>query len=495
MINLHDYEFKILEFLKIKKEAKIEDLVQNLKLNKDAILWAIQTLEQEKYITIENLKIFVITLSSEARKYLNEFPEEKLIRLLSNEKNKDSNFNIKLVIKNNNIGVIWAKKNKWLTIINSTIKVNEKSSKIIHYEQRIILNKLNEKSEQKQDFIEKNQEPIDNLIKRSLINIKEKNIINKIILNENKINELNNLKENKNEINIITKEFIKNYNNKEKTIFKKYDINADIERVFPARRHPLNLFINNIRKIFFELGFKEVSGPIVDTSFWVFDTLFSPQDHPTRDIQDTFFLSNPKEIDIIDRKLLDNVKKMHEENWKEKWSKEIAKQLILRTHTTNVSAHYMHELSKTNESTKLFTIGKIFRNESIDFKHLAEFHQVDGLMIGENLNFSNLIFLIKKFYKKLEPDMKIMIKPSYFPFVEPGLEINYIDENTNKAIELGGAGIIRKEIVNAMGLKNKNVLAFGLGIERLMFRVLPINSLIELYKNDIGMLRDINEIK
>ena len=165
----------------------------------------------------------------------------------------------------------------------------------------------------------------------------------------------------------------------------------------------------------------------------------------------------------------------------------------MRTHSTGVSAHYMHSLADTNKSIKLFTIGKIFRNETIDFKHLAEFHQVDGLIIGKGLDFSNLIFTLKRFYERL--GINISIKPAYFPFVEPGLEINYVDKRTGEVIELGGAGIIRDEIKNALGIHDKEVLAFGLGIERLIFREIPLESLIELYKNDVGWLRNVKQIK
>lgn len=486
MINLHEYEKMVLEVLKAKKEAGIEELIENTKLNKDAIIWALQMLEQQGLISIERQKIFVIKLKEEARQYVNEFPEEKLINDINKNQNK---ININKLDK---IGIIWAKKNLWIIITQGLAGITKKGLDAINsdYKQRTILNMVNKKNEQDSDFFETNKGIIEILKNRNLIEVKDKSIITKV-----SINKINNIAlGNENEVNVLTKEFIKKYNN-ENIKFKNYDINANVDPVYPARRHPLSLFINKIRKIWIELGFKEVSGPIIDSSFWVFDALFSPQDHPTRDVQDTFFLSNPKELDISDKKLINKIKNMHQKNWREKWYEAIAKQAILRTHSTNVSAHYLHNISSTDKPIKLFTIGKIFRNESIDFKHLAEFHQVDGLIIGENLNFSNLIFELKRFYEKLNPKIKINIKPSYFPFVEPGMELNYLDKKTNSVIELGGSGIIREEICKAMNLKKKNVLAFGLGIERLIFDILPLSSLTELYKNDIGMLRNIKEIK
>jgi len=278
--------------------------------------------------------------------------------------------------------------------------------------------------------------------------------------------------------------------------FRKYDIFAPSEVLLPARLHPMHEFIDVVRSSWLNMGFTEVSGPIIESAFWVFDALFSPQDHPARDMQDTFFLKNPEKISIEDIGLMNRVKKMHVKNWKEVWKEDVAQQAILRTHTTSVSARYINKVAaqqNINYPLKLFSIGKVFRNESIDYKHLAELYQIDGIVIGNNLTLSNLISVLKEFYTQLGIT-NLVIKPSYFPFVEPGMEIEYYDEKRKEMIELNGAGIIRKEITKAMGT-NKTVLAWVIGLERLMFNFIELNNLTELYKNDLGWLRKRKELK
>jgi phenylalanyl-tRNA synthetase alpha chain len=246
------------------------------------------------------------------------------------------------------------------------------------------------------------------------------------------------------------------------------------------------------------MGFIEVAGPIVESAFWNFDALFSPQDHPTREMQDTFFLSNPKQLTIEDLELMARVKKMHTTAWKEKWSEEIASGAVLRTHTTSVSARYMHKLASTmnaNYPLKLFSVGSVFRNESVDYKHLAELHQYDGIIVGDNLTLANLIDTLKKFYAKLGLT-NVKIQPAYFPFTEPGLGAYYYDEEHGDTIELTGGGIIRKEITKAMGM-NKTVLAWGGGVDRLLLNkeIFGMDSLLAAYKNNIGWLRSRGNLK
>jgi phenylalanyl-tRNA synthetase alpha chain len=211
-------------------------------------------------------------------------------------------------------------------------------------------------------------------------------------------------------------------------------------------------------------------------------------------MQDTFFLSNPSELSIDDVELLGRVKRMHARAWKSRWSPLLAKKSLLRTHTTGVSARHINKFASEPESAypiKLFSVGKIFRNEAIDYKHLAELYQLDGIVIGNGLNMANLIHTLKEFYSRLGID--VFLKPSYFPFVEPGLEVLYRDKKRNDTIELCGAGMIRGEITKAMGT-DKTVLAWGMGLDRQLFNYVNMETLTELYKNNVGWLRQCNEV-
>ncbi len=496
---MHEYEIAILNLLKRQGSADLEYLQDSLKMGRDSAMWAIENLSRQDFVKVERESSKTPHLTAEGKRYLNLFPEEELIATLSKKGGIEP-----LSSTKNEIGLIWAKRNGWITIDNGKILLSapgkEMASGKKTYIYKELLNTLAKSQEVPDQVFVKNKNEIDNLKKRNLLEITEHGAIKKIEITEkgmraNQPTSAGAQAEASSMQGALTRELITSGRWK-KEIFRSYDINAPSEEPYPARLHPMHEFVDIVRKSWFNMGFMEVSGPIIESAFWNFDALFSPQDHPTRDMQDTFFLKNPPKISIDDIALMNRVKSMHVENWKEAWKEDVAQQALLRTQTTSVSARYINKLaniSDANYPLKLFSVGKVFRNESIDYKHLAELYMTDGIVIGNNLTFSNLISTLKLFYSQLGMD-KLIIRPAYFPFVEPGLEIHYYDEKRKETIELCGGGIIRKEITKAMGT-NKTVLAWGGGLERLMFKALGINSLTELYKNEVGWLRKRPELK
>jgi phenylalanyl-tRNA synthetase alpha chain len=489
---LHEYELAILNLLKKQKSIDFNHLQETLNISNDSVLWALGNLSKNKIVKVEKDDIKTARLTEEGKNYTKLFPEEEFVRGLSK-----SGGEIPLKDVKNDIGLIWAKKNGWVSLDKNKARLTAKGAEIATgkntYEQKSLLGKLGSAPQNEVGkLIIQNEELVKNLKNRDLLEIIDKGIIKNIQLTEKgaelKLPEAEG-------IGALTREIIVSGKWKKERL-RAYDINANVEDIYPARLHPMHEFIDTIRNAWLNMGFTEVSGPIIESAFWNFDALFEPQDHPARDMQDTFFLKNPSKISIDDIALMNRVKRMHVKNWNEAWREDIAQQALLRTQTTSVSAHYINKFAKmmeTNYPIKLFSVGKVFRNESIDYKHLAELHQIDGIIIGTNLTLSNLIYVLKQFYSQIGMD-NIIIKPSYFPFVEPGLEINYYDKKKETMIELCGAGIIRKEITKAMGT-SKTVLAWGGGLERLMFKVLGIGSLTELYKNDLGWIRKRGELQ
>lgn len=488
---MHEYEISILNILKKRKASTPEELEDSLSIGRDTITWALENLSSQGFVKISRDSTKTAKLSDEGKKYLKQFPEEELVASFYKSGGKGSASSVK-----NEIGLIWAKRNGWIFIQDGKLSLTEKGTAIAKgnetYNYRELLNKLSSNSNAN-NIIRENESMVKELGKRNLVDILEKSKVNSVELTDKGMNA--DVSESGEGIGALTRDVIVNRKWKNGK-FRSYDINANYEEIYPARLHPMHEFIDTIRTAWFNMGFTEVSGPIIESAFWNFDALFSPQDHPTREMQDTFFLKNPSKIGIEDLALLSRVRRMHTKNWKETWRESVAQQALLRTHTTSVSARYINKFANninTSYPAKLFSVGKVFRNESIDYKHLAELYQIDGIVIGNNLTFSNLISTLKSFYSQLGMD-NIIVKPSYFPFVEPGLEIYYYDEEKQDAIELCGGGIIRKEITKAMGT-NKTVLAWGGGLERLMFKVLGIETLTELYKNDLGWLRNRKELK
>jgi len=272
--------------------------------------------------------------------------------------------------------------------------------------------------------------------------------------------------------------------------FRKYDVQTFAPAAAPAKKHPLSRLADEIRNIFVQMGFTEIDEEYVQPAFWNMDVLFTPQDHPARDLQDTFYIENPSSIRIDDKDLIKKVKEIHETGgntgstgWGGVWSLEKAEQALLRTHTT---VNTIKHVSKNpNPPVKVFSLSRIFRNESIDATHLPEFTQIEGIIIDENGDLDMLISLVKGFYGKMGFD-KVRIRPAYFPYTEPSLEVEVFFNG--KWMELGGAGIFRPEVVAPFGVKHP-VLAWGFGFERLAMLKWNIKDIRDLYVSDIDLLK------
>lgn len=272
--------------------------------------------------------------------------------------------------------------------------------------------------------------------------------------------------------------------------FRKYDVQTFAPAAVPAKKHPLSRLGTQVRRLFTDMGFTEMQSEYVQPSFWNLDILYTPQDHPARDLQDTFYLEHPASIRIDDEELVQKVKDIHENGgdtgstgWGGTWSREKAESALLRTHSTVSSIKYIAE--HPDAPRKAFSISRIFRKESIDATHLPEFTQIEGIIIDEHADFNMLISIIKEFYSRMGFD-QIRIRPAYFPYTEPSLELEVFFNG--KWMELGGAGIFRPEVVKPLGV-DCPVLAWGFGFERLAMIKWNIKDIRDLYISDIDNLK------
>ena len=293
----------------------------------------------------------------------------------------------------------------------------------------------------------------------------------------------------KEEITQLTPELIQTGNWRSYEL-KKYDVTLFAPNVYGGKLHPLTRIIEKIRNIFVEMGFEEVETDYVMNAFWDMDTLFIPQDHPAREMQDTFYLKQPARIKIEDREYMKRIKDMHEtgsgisRGWRYSWSEEIAERTLLRTHTTVNSIRYLYE--HREPPVRMFTIGRVFRRENMDSTHLPEFTQIEGIYMDEDANFSLLLGILREFYDRMGFS-EIRFRPSYFPYTEPSVEIEVM--YGGKWLELGGAGIFRPEVLKPLEI-DVPVLAWGLGLERLAMITLGLKDIRELYISDIDWLRN-----
>ena len=237
----------------------------------------------------------------------------------------------------------------------------------------------------------------------------------------------------------------------------------------------------------------------METGFWNFDALFVPQQHPARDQQDTFFISDPPKADKprglqhqqqhlpttalaqepeSERKSQDyeeywnNVKETHENGkygsvgYRYPWKEDESLRLVLRTHTTATSSYMLRQLAANPRPARYFSIDRVFRNESVDATHLAEFHQVEGVIADWNLSLGGLIGFMEVFFGKMGIH-QLRFKPAYNPYTEPSLEIFSYHAGLHKWVEIGNSGMFRPEMLEPMGLpKDMRVYGWGLSLER-----------------------------
>jgi len=275
--------------------------------------------------------------------------------------------------------------------------------------------------------------------------------------------------------------------------FRRYDLVSQLPSINGGKRHFVNQATDYARKIWTEMGFREMTGNLIQSSFWNFDALFTAQDHPVREMQDTFFIN--KKAELPDKKIVRAVKEAHEKGvdksrgWQYSWDEEEAKKLVLRTHTTCLSANTLANLEKKDIPAKFFAIGKCFRNETVDWSHGFEFNQTEGIVAGENLNLRHLLGYLKEFFNKMGFE-KIRFRPSYFPYTEPSVEIDVFHPEKKVWLELGGAGIFRPEVTIPLLGEKITVLAWGPGFDRMIMDYYQIKDLREMYKNNLTKLRE-----
>lgn len=238
----------------------------------------------------------------------------------------------------------------------------------------------------------------------------------------------------------------------------KIDITAPPKKVVHGHLHPLTLMRRKVEDIFQSMGFEIVEGPEVETEYYNFDALNVPADHPAREMQDTFWLDKSK-----------------------------ASGLLMRTQTSSVQIRYTE---KNQPPIRIVSIGRVFRFEATDQTHDMQFHQIEAMMIDKNISLANLKSVLEVLFRKLYgKEIEVRFRPSYFPFVEPGLEVDM--KFRGKWMEVGGAGMVHPKVLDVMGIdKSKwQGFAFGFGLERLTMIKYGIDDTRLFSSSDLRFLK------
>jgi phenylalanyl-tRNA synthetase alpha chain len=458
---LHPIEKTIIKLLRSEKNLTESQIIEKTKLTADQTRRGIEWLRLKNLAIVTESEEFFVALGKNGLMANKEgLPERKLVNLVSDAPVPFYDL-LKKLLDEMNVAIANAKKNDWITITknDSGNIVSLKKKPDQTSEEKILAQIGQGKIPQNQI---KDHTALESLKKRP----------DYIIIESVKTKALA-LSEQAKSIDVDAADS------------GAIDVEADVPMVFAAKTHPLKDTINEIREIFVSLGFTEIDGNLTQPGFWNFDALFTPQDHPAREMQDTFYIKDKIAQDFAAQSQINSVAASHKKGWKYPWSLDVARKMVLRTHTTCVTIKYLAE-NKPSEA-RVFSLGRVFRNEKVSYKHLVEFNQVEGIVVGKNVSLRDLMGIQTQFYKKLGLN-KIKFWPTFFPYTEPSLQTMVYNEKLDKWIELFGMGIFRPEVTRPLGIKLP-VLAWGGGIERIAMLKYGLDDVREFYNNNLGWLR------
>lgn len=477
---LHPIEKVILGELRSGRPLSLDVMASKTGLNIDQLRRGIERLKFKGCIHVRELSKTIISLGSNGLEAINKgMPERRLINAL-----KAGYKDLKSIKKSGLLdgrdleaAVNKAKiQNRWIK--QSTAEAGDRI---------FILNESADQTSQEEKLIERISKQS---IQISDLSQEELNALNLLRKRPNFVNEVNH-KDIQLEVTPLGLQVYDRTDLLPKLSSKLNDIPIDVisrvSSVYPGRTHPLTDLIEEIKEIFVSLGFTEIEGETIQPAFWNFDALFIPQDHPAREMQDTFYLKDMKRIDTARSQQIQGVSQTHNKWWNYTWDLAKSERLVLRTHTTPVTLRYLAD--NGTENARIFSIGKVFRNEKMSYKHLVEFSQVEGVVTGSNVSLTDLMGLQTEFYKKLGIK-RVKFWPTYFPYTEPSLQSMIFNDNLDRWVELFGMGIFRPQVTEPLGIINP-VLAWGGGIERIAMLRFGLSDVREIYNNKLDWLRKI----
>lgn len=293
------------------------------------------------------------------------------------------------------------------------------------------------------------------------------------------------------EVSQLTPELLKDGSWRTKR-FRKYTISLRPPRLAAGKRHPYREFLDLVKRKLVSMGFQEMRGPLVETEFWNMDTLYMPQFHPARAIHDVYFVKEPSHAKAVAEPFLSRVAAVHRDGgdtgssgWDYDYDRDRARRLVLRSQGTAVSSRTL--AAGPAVPGKYFSIARCFRYDQVDATHATDFFQVEGIVLGEDINFRTLLGLLNLFALEVAQAKEIKFLPAYFPFTEPSVEL-HVRHPRLGWMELGGAGLFRPEVTLPLGV-TVPVIAWGLGLDRMAMVALGIHDIRDLFSTDLDLIR------
>jgi phenylalanyl-tRNA synthetase alpha chain len=501
MVELREQERKMLLAIEaLGGRASVEQVMNRSGLSNATIMRSALTMQEKKLVKIKERKKTIAKLNSEGKLYAEkQLPERRILNMLYKKGGETS---ISSIPKEADIpssaiplALGWLVQKNWAVINRekATIALTQHSltQKPPKDGDERLLGLLAEKGTVVVEALDGSlQQAVATLKRRKLIETKEKSTY-ELELTTGGWRLIRKGIEAAEQVTQLTPELIITKRWRE-TKLRKFNVTAPGPVVHPGKVHPLQQIIQRAREIFLEMGFTEIRGPLVETAFWNFDALFQPQDHPAREMMDTFYLANPKAGKLPPRKFVDAVARVHEngwitgsKGWGYKWSAKEAKRLVLRTHTTAETIKYLSQHKKP--PIKVFSVDRVYRNEQVTYKNIPEFHQIEGIVVDKDVTLRDLMGTLKSFYARFGLK-KVEFWSCYFPYTEPSAQAMVYHPKLKRWIELCGMGMFRPEVLAPMGIKHP-VLAWGGGLERLAMIELGLEDIRLLYGNSLVWIR------
>jgi len=275
--------------------------------------------------------------------------------------------------------------------------------------------------------------------------------------------------------------------------FRAYNLQIPPPRIAGGRRHPYREFLDTVKRKLLAFGFEEMRGPIVESEFWNNDALFMPQFHPARAIHDVYFVEGFPHCRELPEPAASRVAAAHTDGggtgstgWRYAFDRDATRRLILRSQGTALSVRQL--AMNPRIPGKYFGIARCLRYDQVDATHAPDFFQVEGIVLGEEINLRHLLGLLKLFALEIARADEMRFTPGYFPFTEPSVEAHMRHPEIGW-MELGGAGIFRPEVTQPFGVEVP-VIAWGLGLDRMAMVALGINDIRELFSPDLDFIRN-----
>jgi phenylalanyl-tRNA synthetase alpha chain len=498
MVELRENEQKTVQALqKLAGRGSIEQVVENSGLAHAAVMRAALTLSEKKLVAIQEQRQRAITLTDEGKQHAKAgLPERRLIKSLVK---LGGSAPLEKVVSDATlereflpIALGWLQRKGWAKVKEKG-RALETVGKAPEGSDEILLSRLYAKGTLNVEELKSNLQSAVSILKsRKLLEVRDRTTRimeltqagRKLVEKGLRIAE---------EVSQLTPELIVSGKWRDVKL-RKYNIEAPVVATWPGKKHPYARFLDELKEKLVALGFKEMTGPIVETCFFNFDGLYTPQDHPAREIFGVYLVKSPQYGNVQNyASVVQNVKKTHENGWKTgstgwryRFSAKETRRLILRAHGTALSVRTL--VSRELEIPgKYFAIARCYRPDVVDKTHLSEFNQVEGIVVGKELTLRDLLGALERFAIDIAGADKVKFRPDYFPFTEPSVELVAYKKGYGW-LEFGGSGIFRPEVTQPLGVRVP-VLAWGLGVDRLFMMKARIDDIRYLFAQDLDWIR------